>query len=231
MPAVCPRRKIPDFLGLDLHPARPNDDVSPSAWPSWPWLTPATASTNGDRGTHPRSIAGRLQENTGTTPPAPPTAIAWPTCPNCAPPSSDVAISSRPTTTPRPRPSATSIPDNVSVSPASAMIATSGYRRRIAGHAHLAPPSPRRRALATSVRPMAELSPQPSVRHRPGRPVRRQFGHRQLRRRGATFRTPARPQPRFPTTSIRPNATTSIRPLTDTRAHPAHLHSRLRPLD
>jgi hypothetical protein len=111
------------------------------------------------------------------------------------------------------------------------MIATSGYRRRIAGHAHLAPPSPRRRALATSVRPMAELSPQPSVRHRPGRPVRRQFGHRQLRRRGATFRTPARPQPRFPTTSIRPNATTSIRPLTDTRAHPAHLHSRLRPLD
>ena len=94
------------------------------------------------------------------------------------------------------------------------MIATSGYRRRIAGHAHLAPPSPRRRALATSVRPMAELSPQPSVRHRPGRPVRRQFGRRQLRRRGATFRTSARPQPRFPTTSIRPNATTSIRPLT-----------------
>jgi len=39
------------------------------------------------------------------------------------------------------------------VSPASVIIATSGYRRRIAGHAHLAPPSPRRRALATSVRP------------------------------------------------------------------------------
>ena len=101
------------------------------------------------------------------------------------------------------------------------MIATSGYRRPIAGHAHLAPPSPRRRAFATSVRPMAKLSPQPSVRHRPGRPVRRQFGRRQLRRRGATFRTSARPQPRFPTTSIRPNATTSIRPLTRGRCRAA----------
>jgi hypothetical protein len=67
MPGVCPRGKIPDFLGPDLHPARPSDDVFPSAWPSWLSSTPATTPINGDRG-HVHRRSGRLQENSGTTP-------------------------------------------------------------------------------------------------------------------------------------------------------------------
>jgi hypothetical protein len=58
MPVVCPRRKIPDFLGPDLHPAQPNDDVSPSAWPSWLSFTPATTPINGDRGARPPTFKG-----------------------------------------------------------------------------------------------------------------------------------------------------------------------------
>ena len=58
MPLVCPRRKIPDFLGPDLHPAQPNDDVSPSAWPSCLSFTPATTPINGDRGARPPTFKG-----------------------------------------------------------------------------------------------------------------------------------------------------------------------------
>jgi hypothetical protein len=83
MPGVCPRRKIPDFLGPDLHPAEPNDDVSPSSWPSWLSSTPATTPINGDRGARPPTFKGdsrktskktqaphtgeNLQEDSGTT--------------------------------------------------------------------------------------------------------------------------------------------------------------------
>jgi hypothetical protein len=58
MPGVCPQRKIPDFLGPDLHPARPNDDVFPSAWPSWLSFTPATTPFNRDRGEFPTTFKG-----------------------------------------------------------------------------------------------------------------------------------------------------------------------------
>jgi hypothetical protein len=90
-----------------------------------------------------------------------------------------------------------------------------------------------RRALATSVRPTAELSPHPrrgqsrcgvnpangravAARSLPRRSLRRQFGHRCLRPAGATSRTSPWPWPRFRTASIRPNATMFIRPLTVT---------------
>jgi hypothetical protein len=74
MPGVCPRRKIPDFLGPDLHPARPSDDVFPSAWPSWLSFTPAPRVQRRSRGMS-TDVQGRLQENlqenSGTTPRAP----------------------------------------------------------------------------------------------------------------------------------------------------------------
>ena len=58
MYVVCPRRNIPDFLGSDLHPARPNDDVSTQAWLSWLSFSPATTPINGDRGARPPTFKG-----------------------------------------------------------------------------------------------------------------------------------------------------------------------------
>jgi hypothetical protein len=65
MPVVCPRRKIPDFLGPDLHPVRPNHDVFPSAWPSWLSFTPATTPINGDRGACPSAFKGDSRKAPG----------------------------------------------------------------------------------------------------------------------------------------------------------------------
>jgi hypothetical protein len=67
MPGVCPRRKIPDFLGPDLHPARPNDDVFPSAWPSRLSFTPATTSFNADRGACPPTFKGDSRKTSKKT--------------------------------------------------------------------------------------------------------------------------------------------------------------------
>jgi hypothetical protein len=63
MPGVCPRRKIPDFLGPDLHPAPPNDDVFPSAWPSWLSFTPATTPLQRRSRGMSTDVQGRLQED------------------------------------------------------------------------------------------------------------------------------------------------------------------------
>jgi len=67
MPGACPRRKIADFLGPDLHPARPNDDVFPSAWPSWLSFTPATTRLNGDRGARPPTFKGDSRKTSKKT--------------------------------------------------------------------------------------------------------------------------------------------------------------------
>jgi hypothetical protein len=68
MPGVWPRRKIPDFLGPALHPARPNDDVFPSAWPFWLSFAPATASIHGGRDPLPSSF---LEDSWKTLAPPP----------------------------------------------------------------------------------------------------------------------------------------------------------------
>ena len=60
-------RKIPDFLGPDLHPVRPNHDVSPSAWPSWLSFTPATTRLNGDRGARPPTFKGDSRKTSKKT--------------------------------------------------------------------------------------------------------------------------------------------------------------------
>ena len=67
MPGVCPRRKIPDFLGPDLHPARPNNDVFPSASPSWLSSTPATTPFNSDRGARPPTFKGDSRKTSKKT--------------------------------------------------------------------------------------------------------------------------------------------------------------------
>jgi hypothetical protein len=74
MPGVCRRRKIPDFLGPDHHPARPNNDVFPSASPSWLSSTPATTPFNGDRGARPPTFKGDSRKTSKKTQ-APHTAV------------------------------------------------------------------------------------------------------------------------------------------------------------
>jgi hypothetical protein len=67
MPGVCPRRNIPDFVGPDLHPAQPNDDVFPSASPFWLSFTPATTTFNGDRGACPPTFKGDSRKTSKKT--------------------------------------------------------------------------------------------------------------------------------------------------------------------